>query len=52
MKTRPYPKRKPQPSGYQISLRNATIKIIVAFALVALAIGAAVYVYQRHRLIP
>jgi hypothetical protein len=52
MKPRPSPKRKPQPSGYQIYLRNATIKIILAFALVALAIGAAVYFYQRHRLVP
>jgi len=52
MKSRPSPKRKPQPSGYQVSLRNTTIKIVLAFALLALALGTAFYYYQRHSLLP
>jgi hypothetical protein len=45
-------KYKPTPSRYQLYLRGVTIKLIVAFGLVAVAIGAAIYYYQRRSMFP
>ena len=45
-------KRKPEPSSYQIYLRKTTFRILLAFALVAVAVATAVYYWQRHSLKP
>jgi hypothetical protein len=52
MKHPPESKRKPVPSGYQLYLRRTTIKLVLLFIVLALAVGAAFYFWQRHNLIP
>jgi len=52
MKKSPGPKYKPVPSKYQLSQRNNAIILILLFTVLAMAIGAAIYFYQRHSLIP
>jgi len=52
METRPPPKRRPPPSSYQQHQRLLTIKLIVGFAVLALAIGAAFYFYQSRFMRP
>jgi hypothetical protein len=45
-------KRKPTPSNYQLYLRKTTIMLILAFIVLALAVGAAFYYWQRSSFIP
>jgi preprotein translocase subunit SecG len=52
MKRPPVTKRKPELSGYQQYLRKTTIKLILLFVILALAIGAAFYYYQRRSMVP
>lgn len=52
MKRKPGTFRKPPPSGYQKLQRRMTIKLIVLFVVLALAVAAGFYFYQRHNLLP
>jgi hypothetical protein len=45
-------KRKPVLSNYQIHLRRMTIKLMIIFVVLAMAVGMAFYYYERHSLIP
>jgi hypothetical protein len=52
MKRKSAPIRRPPPSGYQKLQRKMTIKLIVLFVVLALAVAAGFYYYQRHSLLP
>jgi hypothetical protein len=43
---------KPTPSNYQLRQRRTTIELVILFTILALAVGAAIYFYERHSLIP
>jgi len=43
---------KPAPSNYQLRQRRTTIELVILFTILALAVGAAIYFYERHSLIP
>ena len=52
MKRPSAPKRQPPPSGYQKLTRKTTVRLVLLCVVLALAVAAAFYFYQRRSLIP
>jgi hypothetical protein len=45
-------KYKPEPSRYQKSLRRTTIQLVLLFSVLAVAVAALFYYFERKNLIP